>query len=318
MSFESPEPPNALGGRGQTRVSELPARKSLPPPRFGDYELLTMLARGSMGLIYKARRVSDGRVVALKVIRAAREGAATSLKRFRLEAELAAGLDHPGIVPILEVGQREGISFYAMAFIEGTCLARLIAENPLAPRPAAELMVRIAEAVDYAHNQGVIHRDLKPANVLLDAQGQPWITDFGLAKRIEGEGGLSAPGMAIGTPCYMSPEQAQGRTDVGPAADIYALGSLLYSLLTCRPPLLAATTPETLHLVTKHEPVPLRRLNPLLPKPLETIVMTCLEKAPQHRYPTAAEVADDLNRWLQDRPILTKPRRRFRFRRWWR
>ncbi len=276
-------------------------------PRFGDYELIAELARGAMGVIYKARDVRSAGVVALKMIRGGRRASLATVKRFLFEAEAAADLDHPGIVPILEIGERDGVAFYAMAFVEGTNLARQVAENPLPPRRAAELVARVADAVEHAHRRGVVHRDLKPANVLIDAQGWPRITDFGLAKRVEGEGGLSTPGMAVGTPCYMAPEQALGRTDVGPSADIYALGSLLYCLLTSRPPFQAATIPETLRLVAGHRAVPLRRLNPLLPVALETIVAKCLEKEPGRRFATAAEVGDDLNRWLQGRRIHARP-----------
>lgn len=298
--------PESIRQAGTASAPETPSSRPVPPAatgkgarRVGGYELLAELARGAMGVIYKARHLGSGELVALKTLRGGRSALAGARRRFRFEADAAAGLDHPGIVPILEVGEDEGLAYYAMALVEGTNLAEMVAENPLPPRRAAEIVARVAEALDHAHRRGVVHRDLKPANVLIDPRGHPRLIDFGLAKRTEGEGVLAAPGMAVGTPCFMAPEQARGRTDVGPAADIYGLGSLLYCLLTSRPPLQAATIPETLRLVAEYDPVPPRRLNPTIPADLDAIVMRCLRKDPRGRFATAAEVSVALRHWLE-------------------
>ncbi len=234
-----------------------------PPPnrRFGDYELLEELARGGMGVVFKARQVKLNRIVALKMILGGQFASDEQVRRFYVEAEAAANLDHPGIVPIYEVGQHEGQHFYSMGFVEGQSLSHRLADGPLPPREAAELIRKTAEAVAAAHQRGVVHRDLKPSNILLDAQGQPRVTDFGLAKRIESDSGLTAAGRVVGTPSYMPPEQAAGRIDeVGPLADVYALGATLYCLLTGRPPFQAANIPETLRQVIDQEPVSPRQL----------------------------------------------------------
>ena len=221
---------------------------------FGDYELLSEIARGGMGVVYKARQVKLNRLVALKMILAGNLAGEAEIRRFYLEAEAAANLDHPGIVPIYEVGQHEGQHYFSMGFVEGQSLAQRVAEGPLPPREAAALMVQIAEAVQYAHEKGVIHRDLKPGNVLLDAQGRPKVTDFGLAKKLQSDSGLTASGQIMGTPSYMPPEQAQGRADIGPLADVYSLGAMLYCLLTGRPPFQAASAMDTLKQVLEQDP----------------------------------------------------------------
>jgi Protein kinase domain len=202
---------------------------------FGDYEILRELARGGMGVVYQARQMSLNRPVALKMILAGQLANETDVRRFYIEAEAAANLDHPGIVPIFEVGQHQGQHYFSMGFVEGLSLSQRLAGGPLPPREAAALMVRVAEAIEYAHRRGVIHRDLKPANILIDGAGNPRVTDFGLAKRVEGDSGLTGSGQIMGTPSYMPPEQAGGdRGDVGPAADVYALGATLYALITGR------------------------------------------------------------------------------------
>ena len=228
------------------------------------------------------------------------------IKRFYLEAEAAANLDHPGIVPIYEIGEHEGQHFFSMGFVEGTSLAAKVADGPLPPREAATLIVKVAEAVQFAHEKGVIHRDLKPANVLLDAQGQPKVTDFGLAKKLQADSGLTHTGQVMGTPSYMPPEQAEGK-NVGPTADVYALGAILYCLLTGRPPFQAATPMDTLVQVVGQDPVPVRQLNATVPKDLETICLKCLEKDPRRRYGSARALAEDLNRFLSGEPIVARP-----------
>jgi WD40 repeat protein len=275
---------------------------------FGDYELLRELARGGMGVVFFARQMTLNRPVALKMILAGQLANEIDIKRFYTEAEAAASLDHPGIVPIFEVGQHEGQHYFSMGFIEGQSLSQRLAEGPLPAREAAALMVKVAEAIDYAHQRGVIHRDLKPANILLDAQGHPRVTDFGLAKKVEGDSGLTGSGQIMGTPSYMPPEQAGGkRGEVGPAADVYALGATLYALVTGRPPFQAATAVDTVLMVLGDEPVSPRRLNLSVPADLETICLKCLQKEPARRYASAAALGEDLRRFLAGEPILARP-----------
>jgi tRNA A-37 threonylcarbamoyl transferase component Bud32 len=275
---------------------------------FGDYELLEEIARGGMGVVYKARQVSLNRIVALKMILAGQLASADDVRRFYSEAEAAANLSHPGIVSIYEVGQRDGQHFFSMGYVDGPTLAAELTKGPLPPPTAAELVMKIAEAVAYAHSQGVIHRDLKPGNVLLDKSGQPRVTDFGLAKRVEGGSDLTATGQVLGTPSYMPPEQAAGRMqDMGPAADVYALGAILYALLTGRPPFEAATALETLTQVLEQEPIAPRQLNKNIPRDLQTICLKCVEKERHRRYGSALELAEDLQRFLNGEPIHARP-----------
>ena len=275
---------------------------------FGDYELLREIARGGMGVVFEARQMSLNRKVALKMILAGQLANETDVKRFHTEAEAAANLDHPGIVPIYEVGQHQGQHYFSMGFIEGQSLSQRLTYGPLPCRQAAALLVAVAEAIDYAHQCGVIHRDLKPGNILLDAKGNPRVTDFGLAKKIQGDSGLTGSGQVMGTPSYMPPEQAGGkRAAVGPAADVYALGATLYALITGRPPFQAATAMDTVLQVLSDEPVPPRRLNAAIPRDLETICLKCLEKEPDQRYTSAAALAADLRRFLTGEPIAARP-----------
>jgi eukaryotic-like serine/threonine-protein kinase len=275
---------------------------------FGDYEIVREIARGGMGVVFQARQVSLNRLVALKMILAGQLANETDVKRFYTEAEAAANLDHPGIVPIFEVGQHEGQHYFSMGFIEGQSLSQRLADGPLPAREAAELVRRVSEAIEYAHQRGVIHRDLKPANILLDQDGNPRVTDFGLAKKVHGDSGLTGSGQIMGTPSYMPPEQAGGkRGDVGPAADVYALGATLYALVTGRPPFQAATPMDTVIQVVSDEPVPPRRLNASIPRDLETVCLKCLEKDTRRRYGTARALAEDLNRFLSGEPIVARP-----------
>jgi serine/threonine protein kinase/WD40 repeat protein len=275
---------------------------------FGDYEILRELARGGMGVVFQARQVSLNRLVALKMILAGQLADEADVKRFHTEAEAAANLDHPGIVPIFEIGQHEGQHYFSMAFVEGQSLSQKVATGPLPPREAAALLVKVCDAIEYAHRHDVIHRDLKPANILLDRAGNPRVTDFGLAKKLKDDSGLTGSGQIMGTPSYMPPEQAGGkRGEVGPAADVYALGATLYALLTGRPPFQAATAMDTLIQVINDEPVPPRRLNASIPLDLETICLKCLEKEPEGRYASAAAISEELTRFLDGEPILARP-----------
>ncbi len=278
------------------------------PGNFGDYELLGEVAHGGMGVVFRARQVRLNRLVALKLVLSGSFAGAAELRRFYQEAELAAGLDHPGIVPVFEFGEHEGRPFFSMGLIEGRSLAQAIASGPLPTRQAAELVRQIAEAVQYAHDRGVIHRDLKPANVLLDESSRPRVTDFGLARRFASDSELTATGQVMGTPSFMAPEQAQG-SSVGPPADVYALGAILYALLTGRPPFQAANPLETLAQVVAEEPAPPGRLNREVGRDLDAICLKALEKAPGERYASAADLSADLDRFLRGEPVAARTRR---------
>src|SRR5579863_1956875 len=280
---------------------------SLTVRYFGDYELVDEIARGGMGVVYKARQVNLNRIVALKMILAGQLAHDSDVKRFYAEAEAAARLDHPGIVPIFEIGQHDGQHYFSMVFVEGESLAKKVIDGPMPPREAAEMVKKVAEAVEYAHQRGIIHRDLKPANVLLDGHGQPKVTDFGLAKQTQGDSGLTGTGQILGTPSYMPPEQAAGKTEeIGPTSDVYSLGAILYCLLTGRPPFQAASPMDTLLQVLDQEPVLLRQLNPQVPRDLETIALKCLAKNPLGRYTTAQALADDLTAFAENRAITAR------------
>lgn len=291
------------------RESESPSTKfeSHLVQYFGEYELLHEIARGGMGVVYKARQTKLNRIVALKMILSGSFADNEQVRRFQTEAEAAANLDHPGIVPVFEIGQHEGHHYFSMAYIPGKTLKDLITGMPMAPRAAAEIVSKIATAVAYAHFNGVIHRDLKPANVLIDDNGVPKVTDFGLAK-LSGRSDLTSTGQVIGTPNYMAPEQAAGRTsDVNSASDIYSLGAILYEALTGRPPFQSSNPMETIKQVVEKEPVSPRHLNPAIPRDLDTICLKCLDKDQLRRYSSSEELAADLIRWLDGFPILAKP-----------
>ena len=274
---------------------------------FGRYEILEEIARGGMGVVYKARQSRLDRVVALKMILTGQLASNADVARFYSEAQAAANLEHSGIVPIYEIGQYAGQHYFSMAYVEGESLATVLARGPLPQREAAIVVRQLCEAVHYAHGRGVIHRDLKPANVLIDADGRPRITDFGLAKQAGANSGLTATGQVLGTPSFMPPEQAAGElAAVGKAADIYSLGAVLYATLTGRPPFQAATPVDTLLQVRNADPVPPRLLNPAISRDLETICLKCLEKDPERRYASAAAMAEDLRRYLADEPILAR------------
>jgi outer membrane protein assembly factor BamB len=275
---------------------------------FGDYELLEEVARGGMGVVYRARQCSLDRVVALKMILAGQLAGEADVLRFRQEAQMAARLQHPGIVALHEVGEHEGQHFFSMDYVEGQSLAELVRERPLPPEKAIRYVRLVAEAVQFAHEQGVLHRDLKPANVLVDRFDVPRVTDFGLAKNVQKGEGLTATGAVLGTPGYMPPEQASAtKGQVGPASDVYSLGAVLYELVTGRPPFRAATPLDTLLQVLEAEPAPPRLLNPGISRNLETVILKCLDKQPARRYASAKELADDLGALLEGRPIKARP-----------
>lgn len=271
---------------------------------FGKYDLLGEIGRGGMGVVYKARQRDLNRVVALKMILASDWASSDEIARFQAEARAAARLRHRNIVGIFDVGQEQGRHFFAMDFVEGQNLAEIIAHRPLPPERAARWMISIAKAVDHLHSQGLIHRDLKPSNILIDTEGEPMVTDFGLAKVFDTDGGGTRTGAILGTPSYMSPEQASGRNSLVTArSDIYSLGAMLYEMLSGRPPFREENPLDTLVQVLEGEPTLLRNLVATIPRELELICFKCLEKDPKRRYATAAELADDLARFLRQEPV---------------
>ena len=276
--------------------------------RFGEYELLTEIARGGMGVVYRARHTTLDRVVALKMILAGRLANPEDVWRFRTEAEAAAKLQHPNIVAVHDVGDCDGQHYFTMEYIAGTSLDRRLVQGPLACRAAARYVRILARAVAYAHKQGILHRDLKPSNILIDVEDEPHVTDFGLAKRLgPASSGQTRSGAILGTPSYMSPEQAQGKTnELGPSCDVYSLGAILYELITGRPPFRAETPLDTVMQVIDHQPVPPRLLNPKIDHDLETICLKCLEKNPQGRYASAEELGEDLQRYLNGDSISAR------------
>jgi serine/threonine protein kinase/Tfp pilus assembly protein PilF len=274
---------------------------------FGDYELLEQIGRGGQGVVFRARQKSLNRIVALKVIGLGHWATQAHLKRFRLEAEAAARLEHPGIVPIHEVGERDGSCYFSMKFVEGGQLDEVVRRTPISIRQAAELIAKVARTVHYAHESGILHRDIKPGNVLLDETGEPHLTDFGLARLVESESTVTRTLEVLGTPSYMAPEQAVGNNAaVSSATDVYGLGAVLYQLLTGQPPFAGGTTYEAIKLLLDTEPRPPRLLNPKVDRDLSTICLKCLEKDPKRRYPSAVALAEDLECWLKHEPIQAR------------
>ncbi len=283
-----------------------------PPPDFilniPGVEILSELGRGGMGVVYKARQTGLNRLCALKIILPGEHNAAEFGARFLAEAETIARLKHPNVVQIYGLGDHDGRPYFEMEYVEGGSLAARLTGTPWAPGPVASLVAVLARAVGDAHSLGIVHRDLKPANILLTAGGEPKVSDFGLARSLASDVRLTHTGQLLGTPCYMAPEQAEGgAVEVGPTADVYSLGTIVYELLTGHPPFRAATTLQTLDLVRSREPVPRRELQPATPRDLQTICLKCLEKEPGKRYATAAELADDLSRFLDHEPIRARP-----------
>ena len=274
---------------------------------FGDYELLEEIGRGGQGVVYRARQKSLKRTIALKVIGLGQWATEAHLKRFRREAEAAANLDHPCIVPIYEVGEREGSCYFSMKFIDGGQLDEVTKRQPISARTAAELVAKLARTVHHAHEHGILHRDIKPGNVLLDRNGEPHLTDFGLARLVETESTVTRTMEVLGTPSYMAPEQAVGNNArVSRATDVYGLGAVFYQLLTGHPPFAGGTTFETVRLVLDTEPRQPRLWNPKIDRDLATICLKCLEKDPQRRYSSALALAEDLEHWLKHEPIRAK------------
>ncbi len=305
-----PAPPTEVGFGSDTmpRGPDRPAEAAAPGPvAVPGYEILAELGRGGMGVVYKARQTALGRPVALKMILDGAHAGPEQRTRFRLEAEAVARLQHPHIVQIHEVGEADGRPFFSLEYVTGGSLAGKLREGPRPAPEAARLVELLAGAVHYAHGHGIVHRDLKPANVLLTAEGEPKIADFGLAKRLDADSGQTRTGAVVGTPSYMAPEQAGGQTRrVGPAVDVYALGAILYELLTGRPPFRGDSVLETLQRVVAEEPVPPGRLRKV-PADLETICLKCLQKDPARRYAGAGDLADDLRRFQQGEPIRARP-----------
>ncbi|HET6886465.1 MAG TPA: protein kinase [Candidatus Udaeobacter sp.] len=303
-----------LGDESEDAVDHepLPRRSHGAPPvktlgDFGDYELLEEIGRGGQGVVYRAHQKSLNRTVALKVIGLGPWTTEAHLKRFRREAEAAASLDHPFIVPIHEVGEHEGCCYFSMNFVEGGQLDETVRRVPMSIRQAAELIAKVARTVHYAHEHGILHRDIKPGNILLDAKSEPHLTDFGLARLVDAESTVTRTLEAMGTPSYMAPEQAAGNNAaVGKATDVYGLGAVFYELLTGHPPFAGGTTLEIVRMVLDTEPRQPRLLNPKVDRDLSTICLKCLEKDPKRRYSSALALAEDLEHWLKHEPIQAK------------
>jgi eukaryotic-like serine/threonine-protein kinase len=302
--------PRGSGSSGSITVPK-PRKKGRAKPgrdEIPGYEILGELGRGGMGVVYKARQKGPNRIVALKMILAGSHADARDLTRFRIEAEAVGQLQHANIVQVYDVGEQDGLPFFSLEYVDGGSLQSKIAATPQPSREAATMVQALAQAMDYAHHRGILHRDLKPANILLTSDGVPKITDFGLAKRFEEDTGQTRTGAILGTPSYMAPEQAAGRSkQVGPPADIYALGSILYELLTGRPPFRGETVFDTIKMVQAVEPVPPTWLQPRVPRDLETICLKALDKEPRKRYDSAGQLAEDLKRFLDGEPILARP-----------
>jgi tetratricopeptide (TPR) repeat protein/tRNA A-37 threonylcarbamoyl transferase component Bud32 len=279
------------------------------PGTLAGYEIVSVLGRGGMGVVYKARQKQLNRLVALKVVLAGAHAGPRQLARFQSEAEAVASLQHPNIVQIYEVGKHDGLPYFSLEYVNGGSLDKKLGGKPLPAREAAQMAQTLARAMHYAHEHGIMHRDLKPANVLLTKDGVPKITDFGVAKRLDAEAASQTrTGTIMGTPSYMAPEQARGESrDITPVADVYALGAIIYELLTGRPPFQGATILDTLEQVRSQEPVPPTRLQPKVPRDLETICLKCLQKEPAKRYASAEALAEDLRRFLAEEPILARP-----------
>ena len=303
------------GGRRTLAQAELAGARSdrtLPGAtgKFAGYELIEEIGRGGMGVVFRARQQHPRRIVALKMIRSGQFASETDLQRFATEAETTANLDHDGVVPIYEVGQYDGEPFYTMKFVDGDSLAWHLADGSFGRDQQLAMMIEICRAIDHCHDRGVVHRDLKPSNILIDRDGRPRVTDFGLAKYLHNDSTLTVAGDILGTPGYMSPEQAMGDSSrVGPPADVYALGAILYRMLTGHPPIHAedVNLAGALRLIREHDVVPPRGIDRHIPRALDTVCMKCLETDPGKRYPTAGELADELERFRDGEPIRAEP-----------
>jgi len=276
------------------------------PRRLGDFVLLEEIGRGGMGVVYLAEELQLKRQLAVKMILRGSMASEGDRERFLAEAQAAGRLDHPGIVPVYQVGQAGGRMFFSMKYIDGPTLAERLQQGPMKPTEAADLLAKVSRAVDFAHQHGVLHRDLKPSNILIDRNGQPHVTDFGLAKLIADPHSMTDPGSVLGTPAYMSPEQAAGSGEIGPASDVYTLGGILYHMLTGEPPVQAKSPVDALMKIIEQDPVPPRQLNRNADPDLEIIAVRCLQKPPDLRYPSAAALADDLEAYLNHEPIAAR------------
>lgn len=308
---DDPQQPQARDGgaypRGDAERESEGSFIGALPCRLGDYELIAELGRGGMGIVYRAKQLSLQRDVAVKMILRGALATPAELQRFRTEAEAAARLDHPGIVPVYDVGEFDGHPLYSMKLVDGETLVQRLARGPMQPREAADILRQVARAMHYAHQHGVLHRDLKPSNILLDRDGVPHVTDFGLAKQASASDSVTRTGSILGTPAYMAPEQAAGdRGSVGPTSDVYSLGSILYHMLTGRPPFQTASPVDTVLMVLGEDPVPPRILHPKVNRDLELVALRCLQKPQDLRYPTAAALADDLEAFLKDEPLSVR------------
>jgi tetratricopeptide (TPR) repeat protein len=304
--IESATEPGDSGARGAEQRCPS-AAQATQLSSFGDYELLEVLGRGGMGVVYRARQISLGRLVALKLIKSGDFASENELLRFQNEVEAVAQLDHPSIVPVYEVGEIRGQRYFSMRLINGKSLDKSLVKFALDPRASARLVAAVASAVHHAHERGILHRDLKPGNILLDEAGEPHVTDFGLAKRLEVDSNLTLTGAILGTPAFMSPEQAKGsKGAITTATDVYGLGTILYALLTARAPFSASDLAELLDMVRARPPLAPTRLNARVPRDLEVICLKCLEKDQRRRYSSAQALADDLERWLADVPIAAR------------
>ncbi|HAF03740.1 MAG TPA: hypothetical protein DCG89_08080, partial [Spartobacteria bacterium] len=292
--------PAAPGAKKAARAAEMLGE-------LADYELLEEIGRGGQGVVFRARQKSLNRTVALKVISLGQWASKAHLTRFRREAESAASLEHPCIVPIYEVGEGDGSCYFSMKLIEGGQLDEVVRREPMPIRRAVELIAKVARTVHYAHEHGILHRDIKPGNILLDTKGEPHLTDFGLARLVESESTVTRTLEVLGTPSYMAPEQAAGNNAaISSVTDVYGLGAVLYQLLTGHPPFAGGTTYETIKLVLDAEPRQPRLLNPKVDRDLSTICLKCLEKDPRRRYSSALALGEDLEHWLKHEPILAR------------
>ena len=282
------------------------------PLDIGGYVLEEEVGRGGMGIVYRARRTTDNQSVAVKMILAGNFAAPIERQRFLGEAEASANLNHSNIAPVINIGEYNGMPFYTMRLIEGQTLSQRLAAGPLPTRRAAAMMIKVCDAIQYAHDQGVLHRDIKPSNILIDEDGEPFVVDFGLAKKKSDQQSLTNTGAVIGTPSYMSPEQASGaRAQISFNADIYSLGAVLYHMVTGRPPFLGERPVDTVLMVLEQDPITPRALNPRIHRDLEGIVLRCLQKPIDLRYPTASSISEDLNAFLQGQPVSARDGRLF-------
>ena len=307
-AFQTPEDGDGKDWAEALDPTGAPFRAEGATRRFGPYELIEKIGRGGMGVVYRTRQLSPARIVALKVILPLQSSTPGMIDRFKSEAEAIASLDHPNILPVYEADERDGLPFFTMKFAEGGSLATRLDHFDGKTREAVTLLAAVARAGGHAHRRGILHRDLKPGNILLDARVVPYVADFGMAKWLGRDQAATLDGSAVGTPSYMAPEQVSGNSaDLTVAVDIYSLGGIFYELLLQRPPFASESVVEVLRQVAHEEPISPRSLRPEIPRDVETICLTCLAKEPAQRYPTADAMADDLERWLDGRPVRARP-----------